>query len=241
MADEDRRAWEGVLRHVERQLTRGELGPGDRLPSERALAVQLDVGRSSVREAMRVLEVMGLVRNQTGSGPSAGATIVSRPAGGLESLMRLQVAAQGLPVQDVVRTRLLLEAEIAAELSAADPSLGAAETLLDRMEDPALDPREFLALDARFHVALAEAADNRVVAALMAGLRGAIEGYVLEGTSGVADWPAMALRLRSEHRGILAAIAGGDAEIARHAVREHISGYYRDTHVIEHAARGRAG
>ncbi|MGO7983463.1 FadR/GntR family transcriptional regulator, partial [Rhizobium johnstonii] len=64
------RAWQLVLEHVESALLDGRLHPGDHLPSERDLAAQLGVGRSSVREAVRVLEVLGLVRTQTGSGPS---------------------------------------------------------------------------------------------------------------------------------------------------------------------------
>ncbi|MGO1852674.1 MAG: FadR/GntR family transcriptional regulator, partial [Microbacteriaceae bacterium] len=56
------RAWRIVLEHIERDLLDGRLGPGDRLPSERELSADLGVGRSSVREALRVLEVMGLIR-----------------------------------------------------------------------------------------------------------------------------------------------------------------------------------
>ena len=56
------RAWRVVLEHIERDLLDGRIGPGDRLPSERDLASGLGVGRSSVREALRVLEVLGLIR-----------------------------------------------------------------------------------------------------------------------------------------------------------------------------------
>ena len=78
------------------------------LPGERALSSELGVGRSSVREALRVLEVLGLIRTQAGSGPNAGAIIISTPGGGMSALMRLQVAASGFPVADIVRTRLIL-------------------------------------------------------------------------------------------------------------------------------------
>ena len=61
------RAWELVLRHIERELLDGGLRPGDHLPPERTLAADLGVGRSSVREAVRVLEGFGLIRTQTGS------------------------------------------------------------------------------------------------------------------------------------------------------------------------------
>ncbi|WP_345763884.1 FadR/GntR family transcriptional regulator [Diaminobutyricibacter sp. McL0608] len=238
----DRRAWELVLSHIETQLVEGRLQPGDHLPPERALAGELDVGRSSVREAVRVLEVMGLIRTQTGSGPSSGAIIVARPNGGMQALMRLQVAASGFPVADVVRTRLLLETAVVSELAelalpgrratgsdASTRDLSEAIELLDAMDAPSLTPEEFLVLDAQFHLALAVAADNQVVSAMMAGLRSSIEGYVRAGAERLPDWDGMASRLRDEHRTIMAAIHAGQADLARTIVHDHISGYYRDS------------
>ncbi|CAN5302999.1 hypothetical protein BH09ACT6_BH09ACT6_26120 [soil metagenome] len=111
------RAWEDVLAHIEADLVSGVLVPGDHLPSERTLAAGLGVGRSSVREALRVLEVLGLLRTQTGSGPESGAIIIARPSGGMSSLMRLQVAARGFRVDDVVSTRLILETAVAGQLA----------------------------------------------------------------------------------------------------------------------------
>lgn len=118
------RAWQDVLTHIENDLLSGALLPGDHLPSERALATELGVGRSSVREALRVLEVLGLLRTQTGSGPGSGAIIIARPSGGMSSLIRLQVAAQGFRVDDVVSTRLILETAVAGQLAAAAAPAG---------------------------------------------------------------------------------------------------------------------
>ncbi|MEI5582892.1 MULTISPECIES: FadR/GntR family transcriptional regulator [unclassified Agromyces] len=228
------RAWQAVLEHVERRLLEGELAPGERLPGERQLAADLGVGRSSVREALRVLEVLGLVRTHAGSGPNAGAIIIATPGGGMSALMRLQVAASGFPVADIVETRLVLEAHVADDLAAASagdrrPDLGPAERLLDAMDDPTLVPAEFLALDAAFHLALAEASGNQVVTATMAGLRSGIEGYALAGLGRIADWPATSARLRTEHRGVVAAIRAADAAAARSRIHDHISGYYAET------------
>ena len=117
MPHSEPRAWETVLNHLEQQLVSGQLAPGQRLPGERVLAADLGVGRSSVREALRVMEALGLLSAQTGSGPTAGAMIVSRPIGGMSMLMRMQVAAQSFPVADVVRTRLVLETEVMRALA----------------------------------------------------------------------------------------------------------------------------
>ncbi|WP_137843253.1 FCD domain-containing protein [Microbacterium sp. 2FI] len=228
------RAWRIVLEKIESDLLDGRLAPGDRLPGERELATSLGVGRSSVREALRVLEVMGLIRTGTGSGPTSGAIIIATPRGGMSALLRLQVAAQGFPLDDVVRTRLVLESavvEALAEAAAADTTGSAtadAHAVLDAMDAPDLTPAEFLALDAQLHLALAEASGNAVIAAMMAGLRTAIETYVQAGAARISEWDAAASRLRHEHRAILAAVDAGDAARARTLIHDHITGYYAE-------------
>lgn len=227
MAEQPARAWRLVLEHLERDLLDGRIGPGDRLASERELAADLGVGRSSVREALRVLEVMGLIRTATGSGPQSGAIVIATPNGGMSTLLRLQVAAQGFALDDVVQTRLLLEDAVVAALATHEErDLSAALRVLDAMDAEGLTSAEFLALDAQLHLALAESSGNTVVAAMMAGLRTAIESYVQEGAASIADWDAMADVLRAEHRAIVTAIAAGDPDAARTLVRAHITGYY---------------
>lgn len=226
----DQRAWQIVLARIESDLAAGRLRPGDHLAPERALASELAVGRSSVREAVRVLEVLGVVRTQTGSGPSSGAIITAAPSTAMSVLMRLQVAAQAFDVDDVVRTRLLLETGVIDQLAAAGvPDLTEAETLLSAMDDDALTSAEFLSLDAEFHLALASAAGNPVVLATMAGLRTSIEDYVTAGARQLPDWSPVATRLRREHRALIAAIRAHDADGARRRLRDHITGYYSRT------------
>ncbi|MGC0366097.1 GntR family transcriptional repressor for pyruvate dehydrogenase complex [Rhodococcus sp. 27YEA15] len=224
------RAWEQVLSHLERRLVSGELVPGRRLPGERILAAELGVSRSSVREALRVMEALGLLKAQTGSGPTAGAMIVARPTGGMAMLIRMQVAAQGFPVSDVVKTRLVLESEVMHLLASQRPApdLSAAIELLESMDDPGLSPEEFLILDAHFHLALAHAAGNQVIAAMMTGLRESIESYVLAGAP-VDSWPTTCTRLRHEHRELVDAVTAGNIELARQRIVDHIHGYYSES------------
>lgn len=247
---ETARAWETVLQHVEGLLAAGTLVPGDHLPAERALASELGVGRSSVREALRVLEVMGLIRTQTGSGPQSGAVIVARPSGGLAVLLRLQVAASGFAVPEVVRTRVALEQAVVAELAEAvqrgaagrarppgdpdplsgqRPELDEAAELLDAMDAPGLPREEFLALDQAFHLALAAASGNQVTTAVMGGLRDSIEGYVRAGAAALPDWDATCARLRAEHRAVIGAVEAGDATGAAALIRAHIEDYHAET------------
>lgn len=223
------KAWRVVLEHVERRLRDGSLGPGDRLPGERDLAMQLGVGRSSVREALRVLEVMGVLHTATGSGPRAGAVITTSAGSGVAQVLGLQAAAQAFAFDDVVQTRLVLETAVAGSLAAERPPLERSAALLDVMDDASLSPDEFLALDAQFHSTLAEATGNAVFGAIMTGLRAAIETYVQSGAHEIADWQAAREKLQREHRGVLAAIDAGDAAEASRRIHDHISGYYAST------------
>ncbi len=227
------RTWQLVLDSIESELLSGALKPGDHLAPERALASSLKVGRSSVREALRVLEVLGLIRTQTGSGPQSGAIIVASPSGGMGALMRLQLAAQGFQVADIVRSRLLLETAVVKDLADHSDTVdfSAAAQLLDAMEATELSREEFLALDAQFHLTLAELSDNQVVTAIMVGLRASIEGYVIAGSAGLPDWPTTMDRLRVEHRAITMAIIAGDGDAAATRIHDHISGYYAESHL----------
>ncbi|WP_251152371.1 FCD domain-containing protein [Cellulosimicrobium sp. Marseille-Q4280] len=248
------RTHERVLASIEADLAGGRWALGERLPAERALADELGVSRSSVREAIRVLEAMGIVRTAVGSGPDAGATVVDRPAAGLGAAVRLHVASGTLAVRDVVETRVLLETWAVREAAgrsvpspAADATdatgvaggaevtearaeaLAEARALLDRMDSPDLSAGAFRELDASFHLVLVRLAGNVLVEAVMTGLRGAIESYVAAGSAGLASWERTAERLRVEHRAVLDAVAAGDGALAERLVAEHIEGFYRET------------
>ena len=109
------RTFEDVIAQIERRIVEDGLTVGDRLPAERQLAEQLGVGRSSVREAMRVLETLGVVSSQVGRGPDAGAVLTSRPA------TRRSPTCSGctsglasLELREVIDTRLMIERWAAA-------------------------------------------------------------------------------------------------------------------------------
>ena len=98
-----------VLGWIEEQLRAGSLAIGQRLPGERALAEQFGLSRTSVREAIRVLEALGVARSGVGSGPESGTTIIADPSTALGSALRLHVASSHLPVADMVQTRIMIE------------------------------------------------------------------------------------------------------------------------------------
>lgn len=231
----DHESYAGAMRNhqavsawLEAELAAGRLGIGSRLPGERAMAEQLKVSRTSVREGIRVLEALGVLKAGVGSGPGAGTIVTANPAVALGSTLRLHMASSHLPVSDIVETRLLLETWAAAHAESTAVSLVAADTLLAEMDRPGVEAPEFLALDALFHVALAEAAGNVLVGAMMASLRESIQAYTQRLTVDLPDWHATSMRLRFEHKEILDAVRGGKGQVAADLVARHIEGFYRE-------------
>src|SRR3712207_6146996 len=117
------RSHEIVLDWVEHQLAGHQLGIGGRLPGERALAEESGISRAAVREGLRVLEVLGVVRSGVGSGPAAGTVIVADPAAALSVALRMHLASEHLRATDVVETRVLLEGWTARNADVASPEL----------------------------------------------------------------------------------------------------------------------
>ncbi|WP_368660384.1 FadR/GntR family transcriptional regulator [Kocuria sp.] len=221
-----------ILAWVETQLSSGALVVGQKLPGERALAEQFAMSRASVREAIRVLVAMGLVRSGTGSGPKAGAVVVSEPSAALSWALRMHVATKALPMADVVAMRVLLETQSALAAVPVEGDSHRAQVLqrareyLQEMDSPTIDNARFHDLDARFHVDLTSLGGNVVLTTVMQSLRDAVIGYVEQSVADVPDWSALRERLQREHWAILGAFESGDPVAAARLLREHIEGFH---------------
>ncbi|MEV8042110.1 FCD domain-containing protein [Arthrobacter sp. NPDC080082] len=234
-ANPRRRTHDALLQDIEADLRSGKIKLGDRLPGERTLAETYGISRSSVREAIRVLDAMGVLRSSVGSGPASGAIVVSNPSAGLSSALRLHVASSRLPVEDIVQTRILLEtwtATAGAARPGGEEELAEAARLLQAMDDPGIDRPTFHELDARFHVTLSSLAGNAVVATMMESLSGAIVGYVKGAMDAMDAWPDVVCVLRAQHHGIFDAVKARDGQLAARLLREHIEWFYTRAHEV---------
>ncbi|OEU85128.1 GntR family transcriptional regulator [Streptomyces abyssalis] len=224
------RTYELVLTRIEQLILDGRLRVGDRLPPERELSEMLGVSRAAIREALRVLEAQGALRPRVGTGPDSGNVIAAMPDAGLTQFLRLHIALAHFPLDDVVEARAVLErssARLAAE-RAKEEDLARMREQLDRMDAVGLPREVFNDCDTDFHVAIAEAAGNRLVADLTVSVRNAVRQTLLTVFHRVEDWEAVAARLRAEHRAIYDAVAAGEAERAGEAVEAHIRSVHRD-------------
>jgi len=225
-----RRTHETLLQDIEADLRSGKIKIGDRLPGERTLAETYGISRASVREAIRVLDAMGILRSSVGSGPTSGAIVVSDPAAGLSSALRLHVASNRLPVADIVQTRILLEtwtARAGALRPENDELLKQAGQLLHAMDDPAINRATFHQLDAQFHVALSSLAGNTVVGTMMESLSGAIVNYVKDAMDAMETWPDVITILRTQHHDIFDAVQSRNGELAARLLTEHIDWFHQ--------------
>jgi Transcriptional regulators len=216
------RAFEEVLAEIERRIVSAGLTVGDRLPGERQLAEQLSVGRSSVREGLRVLETLGVVSSQAGRGPDAGAVLTSRPGDTLTDLLRLHLGLSALSMREVIDTRLMIEQWSAAQAAARPADLRPMAAALARMEQPGLTPEQFVEHDTAFHCALATASGNRLVATVMRALRDSAHRYGTEAVTRLGDTTI----LRQDHRRIYQAVNDRDAATAIAAIADHLAHAY---------------
>ncbi|WP_149551498.1 FadR/GntR family transcriptional regulator [Streptomyces marokkonensis] len=222
------RTHELVLETIEARVLAGELKAGDRLPPERELAPVLGVSRSALREALRVLETIGVLVAQSGRGPDAGARIVRHPDDALGRLLRLHFALGSYSLEDVLEARVTLERSSfqAAAGHASPEEIEEAETLLWRMRAPGVEVAEFNDLDTRFHVLIARSSGNRLTSTLTSAVRESVRPLILRALEAVEDWPATTGSLNDEHAELLRLVREGEATAAADLAEKHIRGFH---------------
>ncbi|MDQ4058422.1 MAG: FCD domain-containing protein [Actinomycetota bacterium] len=205
---QQKRLSEGVVQELLVAMRTGQFKPGDKLPSERELSQAFGVSRVSVREGLRVLELLEVIIVRQGKGAFI-ATADVRPGGGL---LRRWLLAHQEEVFELLEVREALEARAAA--SAADQ---AAAVVLPEVDEEA-DLATLVQADIAFHNAVADASGNAVLASLIRELNGVLE----ESRFAMFALPGRPVISHSDHRRIAQAIEKRDPEAAQASMREHI-------------------
>jgi GntR family transcriptional repressor for pyruvate dehydrogenase complex len=207
---------EHVITHIRDRIARRELRPGDRLPPERDLAVQLGVSRPTVRAGLRALAAMGVIESRHGSGtyiPDGPPRLGSEPLSFLAAL-------HGFSRAQMFEARLVLEVAVAG-LAAERVTPEWLMTISDETTEmfAALDmPDAFLEHDIRFHQAVAAASDNPILGSLVEMVSKMFYEFRRK-TIGTATDTRQAAE---EHRIIYQAIRSRDAGRAREAMASHL-------------------
>jgi GntR family transcriptional repressor for pyruvate dehydrogenase complex len=164
-----------VAKQLLEELAREDFASGTRLPSEREMADTLGVGRSTLREAMAALDLLGIIEVRPGSGSYLKAD---------SSLLLPQALKSGLmlgqpEVQDLVEVREhleLLAAALAAK-RASDEDVARLEVHLERMRGPATTVEDFVEADIAFHIETATIARNSVLESLLMSIRSLLRAW----------------------------------------------------------------
>jgi GntR family transcriptional repressor for pyruvate dehydrogenase complex len=195
-----------VMRHLRREIDSGKFSIGQRLPSEQQLMKELGVGRTSIREAVRVLAHTGLLEVRQGSG-----TYVRAESTGDSVGERLRTAR----VREVYQVRRALEVEVAraAALSRNDQDLSAIRALIDRLHaDLRRGARDaFLEADMQLHAALAAGTKNSVLIDLYRSFAQALEGALRQ----VMTFPGVMKSCVARHERVYQALLDSDADTAQ--------------------------
>lgn len=150
-----------ILHHLQRLIVTGALAPGERLAPERSLASELDVSRSALREALSRLEATGLIERRQGSGTRVSQTVPFAAA------LALYLAGQPADREAAAEFRAVVEPQVArlAAVRIEDNELAALGEILDGSADVA-SPDHSVGLDVAFHVGIARATRNTLLASL---------------------------------------------------------------------------
>ena len=218
---ERQKTYELVAERLLAQISSRRLSPGDVLPPERELVQAYGVGRSSVREALRMLESRGLIESR-----GNGAFSVSDFRNPLNHSLDLLLAVEEASYGELFEVRRILEGEAAALAASRrrKPELTSMEAAIRSMVEGLPSEERFIGADLRFHLIVAESTRNRVLVHLMHAIRDLLQRS-LASSYHIAGSPERAIEM---HELILAAIAAKHPEEARQLMQEHVSRLERD-------------
>jgi GntR family transcriptional repressor for pyruvate dehydrogenase complex len=206
-----------VVQHVRGLIERGELRPGDRLPPERELAVQLGVSRPSVRAGLRSLAAIGVLQTRHG----AGTFITDGPPMLGSEPLSFMAALHGFTRDEMFEARRALEVGVAglAAERATDEQIATIAEEVTGMFASLDDPQTFLIHDIRFHRAVAAASGNPILASLVE----MVSALFYEQRRKTAQHGRDLKQSAQMHRVIYHAVRAHDPKRARSAMSEHLS------------------
>lgn len=211
---QDVRVTAKLISHLKKQIASGSLAPGDKFPSERELAKTFKVNRASMRQALKVLEIIGVLTQRIGDG-----TYLSNDTESLLSEpMDFLVLLDSLSEQDLLETRLLVEPALAARAAerATAEDLSALRTAIAALEKSRTQ-RDRMQADFEFHDAVFRAAGNRICHLLFRDIQ-----RITHTSTSIKAKPYSVEQSLRFYRRTYAAIRARDPKEASYATREHL-------------------
>jgi GntR family transcriptional repressor for pyruvate dehydrogenase complex len=206
---------QGLITQFQQMLRDGRLSQGDRLPPERELAAHFNVARSSLRQALKVLEILGVITQRVGDGSYLNSDVAAILSVPLEFLFLLDDTT----VEDLTELRLLMEpglARLAAQRATEEEIAMLRQSILD-LEASASDKLKLVSSDLLFHRAIFQASKNRTAGNLFHNIHRAMAKMMLVTSQLVELEHTLAF-----HKPIMRAIEKGDGDLAAKLMKEHL-------------------
>jgi len=213
---------EALVEQIKGQIRAGKLKPGESLPSQRELAKMFRVGLGTVREALKILDVMGCVDILRGKG-----TFVAQDALSVQNVApTIENALEAVSLAELMKAREVVEsgaARIAAE-KADNESIQRLREITSRMLSADLSSDAYYENDFRFHIAVAEASENQAVLEIVKLLVDKTHHHInfMNDALGIS-LPAAKGKCVGTAVRVVDFIAVGDAERAGEAMCEHLN------------------
>ncbi len=194
---------------------------GAKLPAERVLAEQLKVSRGSVREAIRTLELQGLVVSKQGSGTFINTQSLNAVATLMTSSLIDGLGAGEAELKDIFEVRHLLEPQLAALAAqrATPQDVERLSSILVEQQRQIMEGETGVDADTEFHFALATATHNTALVKVVS----AVEDVLRQSRDQTLQQPGRPERSLNSHRQILEMIQAGDHLGARSAMEHHLT------------------
>ena len=226
---ETKRASEAIFEQIRELIIRGELQPGNRLPSERNMIEMFQRSRPTIREALRMLERAGYIRTVAGSN---GAVIMAPNDKNLENSLTDALSIGHIPLEQLAEYRTASEAVTAAWAAQrrTDEDIRAMESILIKMADCLDNYEQSVDLDPDFHGLIAKAAKNSVSVVFNRTFSRLNRTFMNKTLASMSreEQLEMCRRVHQMHETIFAAIKAGDAEGASAAMRIHLTAFRDD-------------
>jgi GntR family transcriptional repressor for pyruvate dehydrogenase complex len=210
-----------ISRKMVSHLIRGDWSEGERIPPERELCLQLGVGRASLREALKALEIMGMIETRLGDG-----TFVCRRSEFLSRPLLWAITGSDFSEsEELVEARRLIEVELAglAADRATNADLKELGGYLDQMESSVSDVTAFQEADVNFHLTVGKAGHNRILQNALQLIRNLMTQWI----GGTLSHEGVAQEALDQHKQIFLGIAKRNVERARKAMHDHLDAMAR--------------
>ncbi|WP_097025717.1 FadR/GntR family transcriptional regulator [Clostridium peptidivorans] len=213
------KVYEQVIEQIKGMITNGVLKKGDRLPSERELVEQLGISRASIREALRSLEIIGLIESKQGEGNFIRENFDNT----LFEPLSIMFMLNDCKVEEIFELRKVIEIETAALAAKkiTDEEINGLQILTNNMKISE-DEDERVKYDAKFHYTIAKASRNFLILSILNTVASLIDSFIKDARKNIIN-NQLKDNIDNDHEEILNALREHNSDKASESMRKHMN------------------